>query len=252
MALLRDLSQSREPSIRTLALQALANCRFTAEVDDEPHIKGAIEKEAEEACWLLQAIQDVSEMESTSLLRKGLLREVQKGRDRILTLLSFLHDRDAMLQVQMSLLSVSEEVRANALEIIDNIIQTDIKRLLLPLLDDISTRDRWARMRAIFPQEQLGGEARLREILEGTRTSPMSWVRICASHAVGENRSVSLIDSLTSSLGDSDEILRETAAWAIHRTDRATFQQVARRLQADPSPVVRQTVHRLAMASEVD
>jgi len=176
---------------------------------------------------------------------EALLSQVRRSQDRVLTLLSFIYPGDSMLQSKLWLASESGEKRASALEVIDNLLAPDLKALALPLLDDVTPRERLARLGAHFPQPRLGPEARLREIVTRPQSRSTCWTKACALYALGRANARGFDDAVVPSLGDPDPVVRETAAWVLFTTGSAQYREHVQRLRNDPSRLVARVAERL-------
>jgi len=143
--------------------------------------------------------------------------ELERTRDRLLLLLSFLFDPGAILQARRQLATGSPEQRSFALEVIDNVVSNDLKSAVMPLVDGSPLDERLRRLAPRFPQARLERTDRMREIALCTTDSIAPWTVACALYTIAELGLAELADVIDSAQASLDPLIRETAAWAAAR-----------------------------------
>ena len=123
--------------------------------------------------------------------------------------------------VYANLDSENKTVRANALEVIDNILGKDESRLLLTLLEDQPIAKKIEYGSEVFPIERKSPERWIELLLH----DPNPWVVVCTLHLIGEQKIAELRSNVTHHLTSSDAIVRETAG-------RTLAQLVSAKLEA--------------------
>ena len=224
-ALLTSFLEFPDESVRDHVLAALVMCKYRAEGEDLGRIEKLLRHEVEDAAWTLAALEDLGDDAATSCLRQALLHQVDKNRDRALLLLSFTYNSESILQAKFNLGGGSVERRASALEVLDNLLPQSIKQHVFPLLDELTSAERAARLESIFPQRHATRNERLREIIQRPDVQEAVWTKMCALFAVGTGRLTECADCTLGALGDPDPFVRETAAWALSETDREAYER---------------------------
>lgn len=205
-----------DEDIRTNILNALVFCKYNSEEEDErEELKKQIKDEVQDSTWTLSVIVDVGESPETELLIRALHREVERNQQRIFMMLALLYHRESILQAQKNLESTSKEMRANAVEVLDNLIGQDIKSFAFPMLDDIQVHQRHARLVSHFPQKRLTRHERLKEILGRSQQWTSPWTKTCALFTIGQIGTKEFYDSIIACFPDPDPVVRETAVWAL-------------------------------------
>lgn len=208
-----------EEDIRSDVLSALVSCKYQADVAEIPTIHDRIKGEAADATWTLSVLVDIGEHigenQEGEILNRALKSEVEKNRKRIFSLLAMIHPTNSIVQAQLNLGSNSKDRRANAMEMLDNILTTDIKNVIFPLVDDIPSSQRHSRLIAFFPQNRKSRHERLKEILARSQQWTSAWTKTCALFVVGKIATGEFHDAVVSSLSDPDPVVRETATWAL-------------------------------------
>ncbi len=138
--------------------------------------------------------------------------------ERIFRLLGLLYPEQDFHTSYFGLQSKSPELRANALELLDNILSPRLRDLLLPLLDrQVSMAER-----VQLANQLVGASVDTREqAVDALLRSDVPWLRAAAVHAIGALGLHDLDDALKVSLGDQDRDVRETARLARERLAEA-------------------------------
>jgi len=121
---------------------------------------------------------DLGETDETSLLNAALKEFLAQIRNRVLLLLSFVFDADSIQRVRETFMTGSGIHTSYALEIMDVQLPTEWKKLVMPLLEGLSPRERNERFSMLFLQAKQSPEECLRAIIENEHLS--FWVRACA------------------------------------------------------------------------
>jgi HEAT repeat protein len=143
---------------------------------------------------------------STGLLGEALTVRLNERLDRIFFLLELLYSVKTIDIIRAVLKDKDTSQRANAIELLDNIVTREIKMLLLPLIE--------------LPAEQVCDLARQRFGVRGLPWSerlgvlagyPDPWLRSCAIFEIGQLRLHDLIEPILASQEVDDGLVRETA-----------------------------------------
>lgn len=146
-----------------------------------------------------------------ALLHSALLEKIFGIEARVFSLLTELYPDAGIEFVWAGIRDAHQRdaarLRANAVELLDNVLDRDVKRRLLPLLEE-SPRD--AKLRAaeeLYPQPMRSMERALLELLQDENP----WVRACACMLAKDLRLVAAQDALVLNLSAPWPVLREAA-----------------------------------------
>jgi AAA family ATP:ADP antiporter len=182
-ALLEDRINEPNPDVRSEVLRALSRCGYHIQDGNTSSIERQIKAELKYATWLLACSLDIGKDEAVSILNAGLSEELNRTRERIIWLLSFVFDSATILQVRDNLNHGSPEQRAYALEVLEVTLPEELKRMVLALIADLSLEGHFQRLNALFPQQRLTRQERLAELSSEGDESLTEWIRICARYA---------------------------------------------------------------------
>jgi len=173
-----------------------------------------------------------------ALLAGALSEKVHRVEQRAFLLLTALYPEAGMEQVVEGLHRAGERDprrRANAVELLDNLLDRKLKRLLLPLLDDAS---RTARLRSV--EDEVRARAHGVDPLEHLLQDESPWVRACTLWYCAEARPDLVERAAPEAAGDESPVVRETALFTLLRVAPLPGIALASRLEDDPSPHVAQ------------
>lgn len=226
------------PLLRSRVLEAIHAIRLRDPrlVLDPSRLKDGLDRELAEMREADRLLAELNLPATERLLRECLVLRRERALRRIFRLLSgFLPPRslDAVLR---NLNAPQRQIRANALEILDNLLDKSIRRRLLPVLEPPSGGN------GQHPAEEPTVDAtRRRQVLEELMQSSDAWVTCCAleyaSRVADDPQTVTAIEMCTVS---DDPLVRETALLSLARLLPPERRQVVlQRHVKDPSSRVR-------------
>jgi hypothetical protein len=127
--------------------------------------------------------------------------------ERIFRLMNLLYTQEGLHDAYIGLRANNPIVRANALEFLDNVLQPELRPILVPLLDAQVTVDE----RIEIANRIVGAPVESTEQAIGTLlASEDSWLRSCAAYAVGTLQLRGLEDELERLEASGDTAVRES------------------------------------------
>jgi ATP:ADP antiporter, AAA family len=146
--------------------------------------------------------------DSVDPLARALKESMQQELERIFRLLNLLHPRLDLHSAYVGLQSTSVSVHDNALEFLDNVLKSQLRDMLVPLLDSkITVAERAEIAQRLVRVKIESQEQAVAELV----ASDDPWLKSCGAYAIGALGIKSLEDQLDRCLNESDPLLRETA-----------------------------------------
>lgn len=185
--LLHALEQA-DLSVRASVLKALNRLRETApELKfDVDYIHSRILDEARYYFELLAAMAPFRGQNHAGPKAKLLVRTIEERLrqtlERLFRLLGLRYPPKEMYSAYLAVTRSNQEEFSAALEFLDSVLERDLKRVLLPLLD--APESALERGRELFSVERLTAESAVRELIR----SSDPWLAACAMAAAGELR----------------------------------------------------------------
>jgi len=212
-ALVRPLVTAGDDDLRGASREALLSLRDRGVAPglDRADLLAALRHEVTSAGQLVARQGRVAAWGDSLLLADALARRVRAARRRLVALLDLLHPEVAYRWVCEGLEATEARRRAAALELLDNVVERNLRAELLPLLSDEGRP-------ADDDASPLPGDSEARQhLLAELAASGDHWVRACALYDVGAHRRRALDGAATAALTAPDPCVRQTAAWVLQR-----------------------------------
>jgi ATP:ADP antiporter, AAA family len=161
---------------------------------------------------ILARLNPVRSSEDT--VSRALNESMQQELERIFRLLGLLYPHLDVHSTYLGLQSKKVTVYDNALEFLDNVLKSQLRAMLVPLLDGRLSVAQRAAIADRFVHAKIENQEQAVEALVG---SDDPWLRSCGAYAIGTLRMKSLEGQLNRCLNDPDPLLRETARVAKER-----------------------------------
>ena len=153
-------------------------------------------------------------------------------------LLALIYPPAVIRKARLDLETRAGEKKAHALEVLDNLLTQELKKMVFPLIDNLSPRERASQLHGLFPQPHLDRPARLRETLAQSGGKTGLWTKACALYVVGKSRAAEWSPMAVVGFSDQDAVVRETAIWTLARVNASAFRELAAAGPTDPSDTV--------------
>ncbi len=144
------------------------------------------------------------------LLLRALDEKRAKTLERIFRLLSLRYDPDDMYNAYLGVTNEKADLRANALEFLDNVLDYRFKRVILPLAERSNPLEELEKAQELYGFMVPNEEECLRELVNGED----SWLRTCALFRLKELGATQLASVAEERFRDHDPMVRETAKLA--------------------------------------
>jgi HEAT repeat protein len=207
-----------DSQLRLEALLALSGLGYRSRKTGQ--ILEQVTSEVTLAAWLaaaLQILQDSTSKSELITLQTALEMAFRETRGRILLLLSFVYDAQAMLRARAALEEASAQHSPLALETVDAQLAPRTKVLVLPLLENVSHEVRLQRWQAAglqAPTRPL--KLVLQELVAGQPVNLYApWTRLSAMHAAVALNETSCLPAIEELVQDPDPTIREMSRWSL-------------------------------------
>jgi AAA family ATP:ADP antiporter len=156
---------------------------------------------------------------SERLLRRAFRECMQKELELVFRLLALVYPPRDIHNAFVGLTSGRPRLRANALEVLEHLIQPDLYRRLANVLDPEVSAQRRLDVARQFCRTDVGSAT---DALRIVVYSEDVWMRACAIYTIGGLRLTELEPDLHRVPYDHDPLLEETTHWALARLAAAT------------------------------
>lgn len=208
--LMRNLGVT-DPDTRRETARAAARLRdrLGARVD-EVRVRALVDEEIREHYQNLAALEDLQPIaghEGPDLLRDAIEERLARSLDRVFRLLSIVYPLKAIELIHGNLRSAQATTRANAVEVLDNLLDAEEKRRVLPLVEDGPRARVIARGAELYRLVRKAPE----EWIAGYLSGRDPWLVVVALHVTGELGLARFAPMVAGHVRHADSIVRETA-----------------------------------------
>lgn len=166
-----------------------------------------------------QILDKIGEGNDQEPVSRALHESLHQELERIFRLLGLLYPHLDVHSAYLGLQSKNVAVYDNALEFLDNVLKSQLREMLVPLLDGKVTVQQRASLGKRLVRASIDNQEQAAAALV---TSDDPWLRSCGAYAIGTFGLVTLQRELNRCLEDSDPLLRETARAAKLRLEART------------------------------
>ncbi len=226
-----------DTEVRNVVLQGLTQLkeRTPGARLDETKVSEALRKEALGYYQTLATRQDLRlEREAGVLLQDALAHREKQSAQRVMWLLGLRYPLDTIKLVAVNLRSTVVATRANAVEVLDNLLDKREKPFIIPILEENTAAQKLNVGEEHFTLERKTRTEWLQVLLEAQDP----WLQCCAAVAIGDHELRELEDEVMKLLESPHAVCRETAIVVLRDLNRDGLAEALAPLTEDPEPTV--------------
>jgi ATP:ADP antiporter, AAA family len=212
------------------AAQQLKLNKFRAEGEDYYNIQQVLTKAIGVAAWNIGMRQNLRDGNAGEALLLAMDEETADATDHVFLLLSLMYDSQSIDYVKATLESGGGESSGYALELLDLLLAEDIKPMIFPLFDDISSVEKIKLLQDHFPLEKEDYQESIIDLLNRDLNNLDLWTKICALMELKEMSQLTITDDIIALLFHPEAIICQLAASIIYDGDRSILEQIKERL----------------------
>lgn len=231
-------------------LGALGEGGYQAGLTQIPRIKYTIESDIEAISWNMAAYYEVSESHFGKHIRRALEEEVNHDIRHIYMLLSMLYDSRSIQLVKENIESGTHEGMTYAIELLDVFLSDELKKKIIPVLDETTYREKAVRLQEFYPRQSLDENMVLRFLLNRDFSQTNRWTRACVIYQMGMKKITEFHNDLIAHFFNPDLMIREVAAWSIYNMDPALYHRHITRLPKEDQKYLNQLMENLGKDNE--
>jgi hypothetical protein len=216
---LKNCIKNQNPDIKHQALLSLQAAGFKAE-KEENEILQIIDHEISEATFLLIIKTLLPKDEVSIFLRNAIEFEIERITDRCLLLFSYIYDANKIQRVRNSYFVKSQELKANAIELLDLLLKGEIKKKFLTLIESSQSIQKAQILSGFYPVYSNTLEVNIQRLISKNYKFIHNWTKAIAMELVLNLELSQLKSSLTENLGVKENIIKEIAVKALYKFDK--------------------------------
>ena len=214
-------------------LLSLGECGFKAGISQITRIKYAIESDIADISWNLSALQEVGDAGFSKQIKSSLRWEIQSDIEHIYMLLTMLYDTRSIQLVKENIDSGTAEGITYAIELLDVFLSEQLKKRVIPILDDLTLAERTNRLEDFYPRIKLDSQLVLKFMINRDFAQSNRWTKACVLFQIGILSIKDFKMDLIAQLFNPDWLLREVSALALYKISPEAYEQNASRMGED-------------------
>jgi len=227
---LLDKLDESDTKIKNEAILSLRKQRFKAKGDQANIIMRQIIKAVENCAWNMGIHLKMREFDKNEMLIAALNKEINKNILNIFNLLSLLYNDKKLNYIYNQIEDGNSEILAFAVEMLDFILDEDLKNIIFPLFEYSSYNVKINQLQYYFPVELSQKEKTLKKIIHRENNLNSLWIRACAIYYCLDHKNLPMKQDLAACMFHKEMIIKETAAFVVARNHPEDFQSVMERL----------------------
>ncbi|EDZ63576.1 transporter, Major Facilitator superfamily [Sulfurimonas gotlandica GD1] len=128
-------------------------------------------------------------------------------------IMAYAYPKEILLQCKYNYNSQSKDRKAYAVEMLDNIVSTEIKKIVLPMLDDLSLSKKILSYPSEFVEKMIEDTDFFKNTLEDDMSYPI--LKISILYEMGKNRCSDYFHLIQNLSQDKNITIQETALWTL-------------------------------------
>jgi hypothetical protein len=148
-------------------------------------------------------------------------------------LLTMLYDTRSIQLVKENIDSGTAEGITYAIELLDVFLSEQLKKRVIPILDDLTDVERTNRLEDFYPRVKLDSALVLKFMINRDFAQSNRWTKACVLFQIGLIGISDFKLDLIAQLFNPDWLLREVSAAALYRIQPEAYEQNAKRLGAE-------------------
>lgn len=207
------------------ALKSLSIRKITYSDKNRLILKNILDTSLNHYSWILSSILDLLNLAEFKIISSILIEELEFVKSKIYLVLSLLYNPEEISQIQNALGGENSQEIVLAMEMLENILDDEIKECILPVFDEsLYYPSKYAKLAPHFPQMRLPPNKRLENIINYNFKFSMDLLRVTAIQKLGElyggkNKSI------LANIFNKNRILKKASYLSLLKTNQTTYQK---------------------------
>lgn len=199
-----------EPALKYFIIRALNSLRNGYPDFKFTHsaLNDALLEESESYYAILQITRVLggSSRPGCKLLDKALREKIDQNLERMFRILGLRYSQKDIYGAYLGIIGDQKQLRASAIEFLDNVLKQEVKRYLFPIFDTVTVEVKIRKGQELFGVNLSDHEASMKYILDGGD----SWLRACAIFSLKGHLSPNLRSMIEKCRDDANPVVKET------------------------------------------
>ena len=229
--LLLNKLENQNRIIARKAIIALRESGFQATPNNINRILNAIVRILNIMAWNLSAVSGIDLINKFPLLHNALNAELDDNYRVLFHLLSLAYNSTAIANIRNLVSNGNDRDISYAIEMLDQIVNEEIKQVLFPVLENLSLKERVKQLKYFFPAENILHSEIISEVITRDYNIISLYAKACAIISWLKLKNPDIDQVLVSNLFHPSKLIRESAAYVINKIDKNYLETVYPRIE---------------------
>ncbi len=211
-----------DSEIETHLLKSLSRRKIVFTASQKTMFRSKLEHEVNYYCWVLASILDLHDHTKFDKIQVLLLNELEVCKNRIYLMLGVLYKTGQINEIQSALEGNESHEIVLAMEMLEEILDADIKEFIIPVYDRLEPRTKYNKLSTFFPQIKMSPMKRLENIINYNFQRSITFLRITAIKKLAQ-LSDAPNNTILANLFNPNEIIKKAAYTSLFENHKASY-----------------------------
>ncbi len=222
--------ENQNRTIARHALLALREAKFQASPGNINRILNDIVRLINIMSWNFGAYTSIREYPGFSQLTEALHGEINENYETLYHLLALAYNPTSIGNIKLMLSEGSDTDISFAIELLDQIVNEEIKQVFFPVVENISVKDRFKQLQYFFQVNNQSPDELIVDVITRDFNQISLYVKACAIESILKLNRVQADQEIIACIFHPNQLIRETAAYVLHMRQPETLESVYNRL----------------------
>jgi AAA family ATP:ADP antiporter len=229
--LLLNKLENQNRIIARQAIIALRESGFQATPNNINRILNAVVRILNIISWNLSVISVIGPRKKLPLIQNAINAELSDNYRVLFHLLSLAYNSTAIATIRNLINNGNDRDISYAIEMLDQIVNEEIKQVLFPVLENLSPKERVKQLKYFFPAEKITLNEIISEVITRDYNVISLYAKACAIISWLKLRKPKVNQVLVSNLFHPSKLIRESAAYVINQIDKNYLDTIYPRIE---------------------
>jgi HEAT repeat protein len=237
--------ENQNRAISRQALLALREAKFQSSPGNINRILNDIVRLINIMSWNFGAFASINDHQEFKELKEALSAEIKDNYETLYHLLSLAYNPNSIGNIKTMLLEGNDTEISFAIELLDQIVNEEIKQVFFPVVENISINDRFKQLQYFFQSVRENPDNLIQEIITRDFNQISLYVKACAINSVLRLHKKVASQEIIASIFHPNQLIRESAAHILYTLDPEMLESVYSRISNDRVQELKSTMSHL-------
>ena len=225
--------ENQNRTIARQALLALREAKFQSTPGNINRILNNIVRLINIMSWNFSTYASISNYNQYRLLKDALNTEIEDNYNTLYHLLALAYNSTSIGNIRNMIIEGSDTDISFAIELLDQIVNEEIKQVFFPVVENISVKERYKQLQYFFPAVKETPENVIQDIITRDFNQLSLYVKACAINSTLKLRKSKINAEIIASIFHPSQLISESAAYVLEQIEPEKLESVYSRLGQD-------------------